>query len=160
MAGFVTSPGFLVSTIRCVGRRDDRANTVGLSHVGGKPCPAPIGRDSGCSWGLLLGAILRHVVAGLTDLLPIPLAPGYRFSPSLATLLHGIINGSAGIVIVYAVTESPVFDELVASPVGAASVVVFAVMAIGNAVVGPPDLTPDVPASRLGRGIDRSRGPR
>lgn len=57
-----------------------------------------------------------------------------------AALLHGVFNGSAGLVIAYAATERPVLGELVASPVGAAGILAFGVAAIGIGLSGPPRL--------------------
>lgn len=68
-----------------------------------------------------------------------------------AALLHGVFNGSAGLVIAYAVADDAVLGELVASPVGAAGVVAFGLAAVGIALSGPPSLTrefaPDTAAS-------------
>lgn len=58
-----------------------------------------------------------------------------------AALLHGVFNGSAGLVIAYAVTDTAVLSELVASPVGAAGVLAFGLAAIGIALAGSPSLT-------------------
>ena len=58
-----------------------------------------------------------------------------------AALLHGVFNGSAGLVIAYAVTDSAVLDELIASPVGAAGVLAFGLAAVGIALTGTPSLT-------------------
>lgn len=58
-----------------------------------------------------------------------------------AALLHGVFNGSAGIVVAYAVTEDVALSELVASPVGAAGVLAFGLAAIGIALIGSPSLT-------------------
>lgn len=63
-----------------------------------------------------------------------------------ATLLHGVFNGSAGLVVAYAVTDDAVLRELVASPVGLAGVLAFGLAALGIAVSGAP---------RLGRGFAR-----
>lgn len=58
-----------------------------------------------------------------------------------AALLHGVFNGSAGLVIAYAVTNGAVLSELVASPVGAAGVIAFGLAAVGIALSGAPSLT-------------------
>ena len=58
-----------------------------------------------------------------------------------AALLHGVFNGSAGLVIAYAVTDDAVLGELLASPVGAAGVVAFGIAAVGIALAGTPALT-------------------
>lgn len=58
-----------------------------------------------------------------------------------AALLHGVFNGSAGIVIAFAVTDNPVLGELVASPVGAAGVLAFGLASIGIALSGTPRLS-------------------
>ena len=58
-----------------------------------------------------------------------------------AALLHGVFNGSAGLVIAYAVTDEAVLSELVASPVGAAGVIAFGLAAVGIALSGAPPLT-------------------
>ncbi|WP_135829404.1 CPBP family intramembrane glutamic endopeptidase [Halorussus halobius] len=69
-----------------------------------------------------------------------------------ATLLHGVFNGSAGLVVAYAVTDDAVLSELVASPVGAAGVLAFGLAALAIAYSGAPALTRefargDAPAS-------------
>ncbi|WP_248898191.1 CPBP family intramembrane glutamic endopeptidase [Haloplanus halobius] len=58
-----------------------------------------------------------------------------------AALLHGVFNGSAGLVVAYAVTENAILNELVASPVGAAGVFAFGLVAIGIKLTGAPSLT-------------------
>ncbi|SDY80430.1 CAAX protease self-immunity [Halopenitus persicus] len=58
-----------------------------------------------------------------------------------AALLHGVFNGSAGLVIAYAVTDNAVLSELVASPVGVAGVIAFGLAAVGIALSGAPSLT-------------------
>lgn len=58
-----------------------------------------------------------------------------------AALLHGVFNGSAGLVIAYVVVDGAVLSELVASPVGAAGVIAFGLAATGIAMSGPPSLT-------------------
>ncbi|GGN86479.1 MULTISPECIES: CPBP family intramembrane glutamic endopeptidase [Haloarcula] len=58
-----------------------------------------------------------------------------------AALFHGVFNGSAGLVVVYAVTERPVLNELVASPVGLAGALAFGLATAVVGVRGTPDLT-------------------
>lgn len=58
-----------------------------------------------------------------------------------AALLHGVFNGSAGLVVAYAVTGNATLNELVASPVGAAGVLAFGLVAIGIELTGSPSLT-------------------
>ncbi|MFA9516897.1 CPBP family intramembrane glutamic endopeptidase [Halopenitus sp. H-Gu1] len=65
-----------------------------------------------------------------------------------AALLHGVFNGSAGIVVAYAVTENATLSELVASPVGAAGVLAFGLAAIGIALAGSPSLTREFAGGR------------
>lgn len=58
-----------------------------------------------------------------------------------AALLHGVFNGSAGLVIAYAVTNDAMLSELVASPVGVAGVLAFGLATVGIALAGSPSLT-------------------
>ncbi|MDS0476879.1 CPBP family intramembrane glutamic endopeptidase [Natrinema sp. 1APR25-10V2] len=58
-----------------------------------------------------------------------------------AAILHGVFNGSAGLVVVYAAADGPVLEELVASPVGAAGVLAFGFATIAIAVFDTPTLT-------------------
>lgn len=58
-----------------------------------------------------------------------------------AALLHGVFNGSAGLVIAYAVADGAVLSELVASPVGGAGVIAFGLAAVGIALSISPSLT-------------------
>jgi membrane protease YdiL (CAAX protease family) len=58
-----------------------------------------------------------------------------------AALLHGVFNGSAGLVLTFAATETARLDELVASPVGLAGMLAFGVTAAGIAISGTPPLT-------------------
>jgi membrane protease YdiL (CAAX protease family) len=58
-----------------------------------------------------------------------------------AAFFHGVFNGSAGLVIAYAVTDGAVLSELVASPVGVAGVIAFGLAAAGIAVSRSPSLT-------------------
>ncbi|WP_435064199.1 CPBP family intramembrane glutamic endopeptidase [Halobaculum sp. EA56] len=57
-----------------------------------------------------------------------------------AALLHGVFNGSAGLVVAYAATDDAVLGELVASPVGAAGVLAFLLAAGAVAATGTPSL--------------------
>ncbi len=57
-----------------------------------------------------------------------------------AVFFHGVFNASGGLVLAYTVADSAVLSELVASPVGAASMVVFLLVAAGIYLVGTPDL--------------------
>lgn len=58
-----------------------------------------------------------------------------------AAFVHGVFNGSAGLVIAYAVTDTALLRELVASPVGAAGIAAFTLAVVGIAVAGAPALT-------------------
>lgn len=58
-----------------------------------------------------------------------------------AALLHGVFNASGGLVLAYSSADGAVLEELVASPVGAAGVVAFALAAVGIATVGTPRLS-------------------
>ena len=58
-----------------------------------------------------------------------------------AALFHGVFNGSAGLVVVYAAADDAVLAELVASPVGAAGIVVFGLAGVAIAVSGAPTVT-------------------
>lgn len=84
---------------------------------------------------------------GVMTLACIAFSPVYTYlviharSVLAAALLHGVFNGSAGLVIVYAVADTVVLEELVASPVGAAGVVAFGLAALAIAVTGTPPLT-------------------
>ncbi|AQL43119.1 hypothetical protein BV210_10505 [Halorientalis sp. IM1011] len=62
-----------------------------------------------------------------------------------AALLHGVFNGSAGLVVAYAATEDVAFDQLVANPVGAAGIVAFGLAALAIAVTGTPELAATFP---------------
>lgn len=57
-----------------------------------------------------------------------------------AAFLHGVFNGSAGLILVYTSSDSVVLDELVANPVGLAGVVTFSIVAVGIAVHETPTL--------------------
>lgn len=58
-----------------------------------------------------------------------------------AAFLHGVFNGSAGIVIAFAVTDTALFGELIASPVGFAGILAFGIATVGIVVSGTPPLT-------------------
>lgn len=72
-----------------------------------------------------------------------------------ATLLHGVFNGSGGIVIAYAAAESPILEELVASPVGVAGVLAFGIATAGIAVSGAPRLTREFAHDNLPGTLDQ-----
>lgn len=57
-----------------------------------------------------------------------------------AVFFHGVFNASGGLVLAYTVSDTPAFAELVASPVGAASIVVFLAIAAAIYARGPPTL--------------------
>lgn len=57
-----------------------------------------------------------------------------------AALLHGVFNGSAGLVLAYTATNSTALAELVASPVGIAGIISFSLVTAGIAVRGAPHL--------------------
>lgn len=61
-----------------------------------------------------------------------------------AALLHGVFNGSAGLVLAYTVTDSAGLAELVASPVGVAGIAAFGLAAVVIAVSGAPALNRSV----------------
>lgn len=58
-----------------------------------------------------------------------------------AAILHGVFNGSAGLVVAYAAADASVLEELVASPVGAAGILAFGLAAIAIAIFDTPALT-------------------
>lgn len=58
-----------------------------------------------------------------------------------AALFHGIFNAAAGIVIAFAVTETALLGEVIASPVGLAGILAFGLATIGVAFSGTPPLT-------------------
>lgn len=58
-----------------------------------------------------------------------------------AAILHGVFNGSAGLVVAYAAADEPVLEELVASPVGATGILAFGLTAVVIAVLDTPTLT-------------------
>lgn len=58
-----------------------------------------------------------------------------------AAVLHGVFNGSAGIVVAYAAADDTTLTELVASPVGLAGIVAFGLAAAGIALAGTPALS-------------------
>ena len=57
-----------------------------------------------------------------------------------AAFLHGVFNGSAGFVLVYAVTDEALLRELLASPVGLAGIVTFTGVALVIHILGVPTL--------------------
>ncbi|WP_058364944.1 CPBP family intramembrane glutamic endopeptidase [Haloparvum sedimenti] len=76
----------------------------------------------------------------------IAFSPVYTFlvvraeSAIAAALLHGVFNGSAGLVLVYAAASNVRLAELVASPVGAAGMAAFGLAAVAIALRGAPTL--------------------
>ena len=60
-----------------------------------------------------------------------------------AVFFHGVFNASAGLVLAYTLTDTAALGQLVASPVGAASMVVFLLVAAGIAFLDPPELRRD-----------------
>jgi membrane protease YdiL (CAAX protease family) len=60
-----------------------------------------------------------------------------------AALLHGVFNASAGLVLANATVDDATLSELVASPVGVAGIVAFALAALVIAITGTPTLTRD-----------------
>jgi membrane protease YdiL (CAAX protease family) len=58
-----------------------------------------------------------------------------------AALLHGVFNGSAGLIIAFAVADGAVLREFVASPVGIAGMLAFGAAAGGIAIAGAPSLS-------------------
>lgn len=60
-----------------------------------------------------------------------------------AVFFHGVFNASGGLVLAYTLSDSAALGQLVASPVGAASMVVFLLIAAGIALRGQPDLRRD-----------------
>lgn len=77
----------------------------------------------------------------------IALSPVYTYlvirakSVIAAALLHGVFNGSAGLVIAFAVAEGSLRRELIASPVGLAGIVAFGLAAVLIAISGAPELS-------------------
>lgn len=69
-----------------------------------------------------------------------------------AALLHGVFNGSAGLVLAYTATNSTALAELVASPVGIAGIISFSLVTAGIAVRGAPHL--DQMSSRTDSGVE------
>ncbi len=84
--------------------------------------------------------VLAMVVVGVA------LSPLYTYlvvqakSVVAAALLHGVFNSSAGLVIAYAATDDVLLRELVASPIGLAGIVTFALAAAAIALAAPPGL--------------------
>ncbi|PSP67609.1 CPBP family intramembrane metalloprotease domain-containing protein [Halobacteriales archaeon QS_1_69_70] len=83
---------------------------------------------------------------GMMTVACLALSPLYTYlvvraeSVIAAALLHGVFNGSAGLVLAYTATDSTTLAELVASPVGAAGIVAFGLAAVAIAATGPPAL--------------------
>lgn len=86
------------------------------------------------------------VGVGVMTVACIALSPVYTYltvraeSVIAAAVLHGVFNGSAGFVLVYAATDDPVLAELVANPVGAAGIAAAGLAAVVIAVRGAPTL--------------------
>jgi len=57
-----------------------------------------------------------------------------------AVFFHGVFNASGGVVIALTLTDSPALGQLVASPVGVASMVVFLLVWVIIYATGTPDL--------------------
>lgn len=57
-----------------------------------------------------------------------------------AIFYHGVFNASGGLVIAYTTAETAALTDLVASPVGVASMIVFLLVAGGIYLAGTPDL--------------------
>lgn len=57
-----------------------------------------------------------------------------------AVFFHGVFNASGGLVLALTVTDTAVLEELVASPVGAAGMVTFLLVAVGIYLAGAPTL--------------------
>jgi len=57
-----------------------------------------------------------------------------------AVFFHGVFNASGGLILVWTAAETAALSQLVASPVGAASMAVFLLVAVGIAVAGTPEL--------------------
>lgn len=62
-------------------------------------------------------------------------------SVGAAVFFHGVFNASGGLVVVYTRADSAVLSELVASPVGAASIAVFLAVAAVIHYTGAPELS-------------------
>lgn len=87
----------------------------------------------------LVGAVLMTIAC-------ISFSPLYTYlvvraeSVIAAAFLHGVFNGSAGLVLAYTIVESTTLAELVASPVGVAGIAAFSLVAVAIAVRGEPTL--------------------
>jgi len=110
----------------------------------------------GLVWGLWHAPIIAAgynfpsfplVGVGVMTAACLSLSPVYTYavvragSVFAAAVLHGVFNGSAGIVVAYAVAEEAALTELVASPVGLAGIVAFGLAAAGIALTGTPTLS-------------------
>jgi membrane protease YdiL (CAAX protease family) len=110
----------------------------------------------GASWGLWHAPVIivgynypsfPVIGVGMMTIACLAFSPVYTYlvvrarSVFAAALFHGVFNGSAGLVIAYAAGDTPSLEELVASPVGVAGVLVFSVAAVGIAMSGTPELT-------------------
>ena len=122
----------------------------------------------GTLWGLWHAPVIAAgynypdfplVGVGLMTAACIAFSPVYTYltiraeSVIAAALLHGVFNGSAGLVVAYAATGDAVRGQLVANPVGAAGIAAFGLAALAIAAPGPPALTetfPDRGGSPLG----------
>ncbi|WP_433629642.1 CPBP family intramembrane glutamic endopeptidase [Halomicrococcus sp. NG-SE-24] len=58
-----------------------------------------------------------------------------------AVFFHGVFNASGGLIVVYTTADTATLSELIASPVGVASMVVFLAVAALIYYTGTPDLT-------------------
>lgn len=109
----------------------------------------------GASWGIWHAPIIVEgynfpsfpiIGVGVMTLACVAFAPLYTYvvvkarSVLAAALLHGVFNGSAGMVLIYTTTEHAVLEDLVANPVGVAGMVVFAAVTAVIAVRGAPRL--------------------
>ncbi|MBV0923569.1 CPBP family intramembrane metalloprotease [Halomicroarcula limicola] len=110
----------------------------------------------GALWGLWHAPVILDgynfpsfpvVGVGMMALACVAFSPLYTYlvvradSVFAAALLHGVFNGSAGFVAVYARSDSELVAQLVASPVGLAGAAVFGLAAALLAVRGTPELT-------------------
>ncbi|SEO34137.1 CAAX protease self-immunity [Halorientalis persicus] len=122
----------------------------------------------GALWGLWHAPVIAAgynypafpiVGVGLMTAACIAFSPVYTYlvvraeSVLAAALLHGVFNGSAGLVVAYAAADGVALAQLVANPVGAAGIVAFGLAALAIAAAGSPALTetfPDRGGSPLG----------
>ncbi|MBX0293733.1 CPBP family intramembrane glutamic endopeptidase [Haloarcula nitratireducens] len=109
----------------------------------------------GALWGLWHAPVILDgynfpsfpaVGVGMMVLACVAFSPLYTYlvvradSVLAAALLHGVFNGSAGFVAVYARSDSELVAQLVASPVGLAGTAAFGLAAALLAVRGTPEL--------------------